>query len=181
MRRVALAKGFPATTVDEVCDAAGVTKGSFYHHFASKDALGIAAVEAYFADVVAAFSGGGWAEVADPVERLRAFVTHAADTCVGPVMIDGCLIGSFALDLAESWPELRTRLSAMFAALRDVVAGLVRDAAAARGRDVEAGLFGDQFLAIVEGTIVLAKAHADPAMPRRGILLLGQHLDLLLS
>ena len=33
MRRVALSKGFAATTVDEICERAGVTKGSFYHHF----------------------------------------------------------------------------------------------------------------------------------------------------
>ena len=39
-RRLALLKGFPASTVDEICELAGVTKGSFYHHFESKEALG---------------------------------------------------------------------------------------------------------------------------------------------
>ncbi len=35
-------KGFSATTVDELCSAAGVTKGAFFHHFKSKDELGVA-------------------------------------------------------------------------------------------------------------------------------------------
>ena len=181
MRRVALAKGFPATTVDEVCELAGVTKGSFYHHFSGKDDLGAAALESYFDDVVAAFTAGEWSTVEDPVRRLQAFMAHAGDVCTGPVMVYGCLIGTFTLDMAESSPELRLRLSAMLAALRDVVAGLVADAAEHQGREVDAGQLGDQFLAVLEGSIVLAKAHADPVAPRRAVALLGQHLDLLLA
>jgi TetR/AcrR family transcriptional repressor of nem operon len=179
-RRLALSKGFPATTVDEICEMAGVTKGSFYHHFESKDDLGTAALEAYFADVVAAFGGGTWAQVEDPVMRVQAFIANAIEVCTGPVMAYGCLIGSYALDLAESSPELRRRLSEMFAALRDVVAGLIGEAAKHQGRDVDADALGNQFLAVLEGSIVLAKAHADPSVPRRGLALLGEHLDLLL-
>ena len=48
MRTLALRKGFAAATVDEVCSAAGVTKGSFYHHFATKEALGLATLQSYF-------------------------------------------------------------------------------------------------------------------------------------
>jgi TetR/AcrR family transcriptional repressor of nem operon len=180
MRRLALSKGFPGTTVDEICDLAGVTKGSFYHHFDSKDDLGAAALEADFSDVVAAFGGGTWAQVDDPVLRVRAFVANAIEVCAGPVMIYGCLIGSYALDLAESSPEVRRRLSDMFGALRDVVAGLLRDAAQHQGREVDADALGDQFLAVLEGSIILAKAHADPSVPRRGLALFGEHLDLLL-
>jgi TetR/AcrR family transcriptional repressor of nem operon len=181
MRRLALAKGFPAATVDEICEMAGVTKGSFYHHFASKEELGVAALEAYFTDVVATFGAGDWAQIEDPVLRLHAFIAHAAEVCTGEVMRYGCLIGSFALDLAESWPDLRERLSSMFGDLRDVVAGLVADAARERGRTVDASRFGDQFLAVLEGSIVLAKAHNDPSAPQRGLVLLGEHLDLLLA
>ncbi|WP_084215387.1 helix-turn-helix domain-containing protein [Sphingomonas sp. Ant20] len=35
--------GFAATSVDQLCAAAGVTKGAFFHHFVSKEALGVAA------------------------------------------------------------------------------------------------------------------------------------------
>jgi TetR/AcrR family transcriptional repressor of nem operon len=38
-------KGYSATSVDELCAAAGVTKGAFFHYFKSKDELGVAAEE----------------------------------------------------------------------------------------------------------------------------------------
>jgi TetR/AcrR family transcriptional repressor of nem operon len=181
MRHLALAKGFPATTVDEICARAGVTKGSFYHHFGAKDDLGLAALQAYFDDLVAAFTGGDWAQAEDPVVRLHQFVAHAADVCVGPVMVNGCLLGSFTLDLAESSPDVRKHLSTMFGALRDMVAGLITDAAAHRRRTVDATGLADHFLAVAEGSILLAKAHADPALPRHSVEHFGAYVDLLLD
>src|SRR3546814_5742043 len=40
-------KGYAATSVDEICVAAGVTKGAFFHHFVSKEALAVAAAEGW--------------------------------------------------------------------------------------------------------------------------------------
>lgn len=181
MRQLSLSQGFPATTVDQVCERAGVTKGSFYHHFSGKDDLGLAALQAYFDDLAGALSTGSWTKSVEPVERLRAFLAHAADVTSGPLMSHGCLMGSFSLDLAEGSPDMRQRLSMMFAALEDVVAGLIREAASAAGRDVDASKLAEQFLAIVEGSIVLAKANADRATPRRGLEMFGEYLDLLLG
>jgi TetR/AcrR family transcriptional repressor of nem operon len=39
--QVIRAKGYAATTVDDICHQAGVTKGSFFHHFKSKDELAL--------------------------------------------------------------------------------------------------------------------------------------------
>ena len=46
-RDVIRRKGFDATTVDDLCEAAGVTKGAYFHHFKSKEALGVAAAETW--------------------------------------------------------------------------------------------------------------------------------------
>ena len=41
--RLMLRQGFAATSVDRICGEAGLTKGSFFHHFESKEAVGKAA------------------------------------------------------------------------------------------------------------------------------------------
>lgn len=53
-QRLMIEKGYPATSIDEICTAAGVTKGSFFHYFGSKDQLGRELLERYLAVRVAA-------------------------------------------------------------------------------------------------------------------------------
>ena len=64
-------KGFSATSVDEICVAAGVTKGAFFHHFASKEALAVAAAGAW-TDIAEQriFTLPDWVRIADPLDRL---------------------------------------------------------------------------------------------------------------
>ena len=47
-QQLMLAKGFPATTVDEICEAAGFTKGSFFHYFESKEHLGKEVLDRFY-------------------------------------------------------------------------------------------------------------------------------------
>jgi TetR/AcrR family transcriptional repressor of nem operon len=181
MRELTQGQGFAATTVDEVCERAGVTKGSFYHHFGSKDELGLAALQSYFDDVRSAFKAGEWSTRPDPVAQLHAFVAHAAQVCTGPVMEGGCLLGAFALEQAGRVPATRELLSGMFGELRCVVAGLILAASEQAGRPADGGALADEFLAIVEGSVVLAKAHADPDLPQRLLRCFDEHLGLLLG
>lgn len=181
MRSLTLSKGFPATTVDEVCATAEVSKGSFYHHFATKDEIGQASLDAYFDELVTALTNAPIHADADAIERLREFISHAGVVCSGPLLTNGCMLGSFALDLSESHPEIRTKLSDQFTALADLVADLIADAADAAGIELPAQRLGRQFLAIIEGSIVLAKAHADPQILSSGVGLFAEHIDLLLE
>src|SRR5579864_9087711 len=60
-RDVIRAKGYSATTVDDICATAGVTKGGFFHHFPSKEQLGIAAIEQFGAAAAAIFAAAPYA------------------------------------------------------------------------------------------------------------------------
>src|SRR6202142_4764215 len=59
------AKGYAATTVEDICSEAGVTKGSFFHHFKSKDELALAAVAYWRAMTEGLFAGAPYHEAAD--------------------------------------------------------------------------------------------------------------------
>lgn len=178
-----LAKGFPATTIDEICDAAGVTKGGFYYHFESKHQLALALVEHHFDRLVAALAEGAHRTLEDPRSRVLAFVDHAAEVVRGPILRDGCVLGVLALDMAETNPEIRAAISARFS---DLAAGLEGDLAAALrnasvAAPVDAGGLARQFLAVLEGSIILAKAHRDPELMVEGLRYYRMSLEAILS
>ena len=155
-----LSKGFPATRVDEVCAAAGCTKGSFYHHFDSKEALAHALVEHYFEGIREAFCGPDFHAIEDGRERLDAFLENAIRVAKGPTLKHGCLLGSFALDLSETHPELRVEIEARLEGIAKVVEEHLRAAVADHPPAGSPSLptLARQFVVTLEGSIVLAKA-----------------------
>src|SRR5579863_1357954 len=68
------AKGYSATSVDELCQAAGVTKGAFFHHFKSKEELAVAAAGHFSAMADRLFSVAPYRHLSDPVDRLLGYV-----------------------------------------------------------------------------------------------------------
>ncbi len=187
MRELSLTKGYPATTVDEVCEAAEVSKGSFYHHFGTKEDIGHAALDQYFDELLVGLTDEGDVAGAAGVgslsalARLEAFLERASRVCSGPLLVNGCMLGSFALDLAETHPAVRVRLDEQFTALANYVAELIEAAGVEADIELPSPALAQQFLAIIEGSIVLAKAHNDRQILPTSLDLFAQHLNLLLN
>ena len=163
--KLMLRGGYSATRVDDVIRSAGLSKGSFYHFFESKEALGLAALESYYADRVGRLAAGPHAAEEDPLRRAHAFLDHAAR--IAPVLWqEGCLLASFAADAAGSSPvvadALRKRTGELRALLADLLAPLATPEATASD-------LAEQFLVCVEGSIVLARIYGDPGHLRRGL------------
>jgi TetR/AcrR family transcriptional repressor of nem operon len=68
------AKGYSATRVEDICEAAGLTKGSFFHHFDSKEGLALAAADYWIEGSEALFASAPYRDHADPFDRLLAYV-----------------------------------------------------------------------------------------------------------
>ncbi len=158
-----LARGYGATTVDAICEKAGLTKGSFYHFFESKEELGLAVLDWSLQRGGRMLAEGPHREIADPVERALAFVDHIAN-CSPELWSGGCLLGSFALELADTKPRMQEAVSAMFQAVTDNFAAMLEPLAHHDGNQgPTAAELADQLLGTLEGSIVLAKAHRDPS------------------
>jgi TetR/AcrR family transcriptional repressor of nem operon len=120
--------GYGATGVQEILDAAGVPKGSFYHHFSSKEEFTSAVVERYVA-----LEGEHCREVLGntrqaPLKRLRRYFEDLVRGAGQSAPIQGCLMGSLSLEIAGASPLLQSCLSSNFSHWQAAVASVLREA-----------------------------------------------------
>lgn len=169
------AKGYAATTVDELCRAADVTKGAFFHHFASKDALGIAAAEFWAETTTEFFAAAPYHQPADALERVLAYVAFRKAIIVGEIDEFSCLVGTMAQEIHATSPDIR---DACGRSIFGHAATLEADIETARRERGVAGDWSAASLArhtqtVIQGGFVLAKAGNDPALARESL----DHLD----
>jgi TetR/AcrR family transcriptional repressor of nem operon len=153
-----LSRGYSATTVDEICARAAVSKGNFYHFFSTKEELGLAVLDAYY-DRALKILGKAPAVAGDPRRQAASLVNHVIDSA-GALWGGGCLLGNFALELADTNPTMQKAVSERFrkftAALAAGIAPLV-----GTGKGPTAAEIAEQFIVTVEGALILARAHDD--------------------
>ena len=113
-----LARGYSATTVDAICEKAGLTKGSFYYFFDSKEDLGLAVLDWSLRRSTQMLASASYARILDPLEKAFAFLEHL-EKCSPEIWSGGCLLGSFSLELADTNSRMQQAVSGMFQAVAD--------------------------------------------------------------
>jgi TetR/AcrR family transcriptional repressor of nem operon len=163
--RVLHARGFHASGVQDITDAAQVPKGTFYTHFESKEQFGAEVLGRYWerrASQAIAILGD---EARSPLTRLQAYFAAKTQDRVGGPFGAGCLIGNFAAELAGDSRLVRDRLGAVFAAWTNLVSRCIREAQA--GGELHAGGDPDTVAAFLidayEGAVLRSKVDRDPA------------------
>lgn len=157
-------KGFNATSVQDITDAAGVPKGSFYNHFASKEILGAQVLALYSENNRAAFAHLGDTSIA-PLARLRRHFETMIKLASADGRFSGCLIGNFGNELSAQSPMIREKVAISLQRWTDAVAGAV-DAAQQSGEmadDMPAAALAGFIVNAWQGSLVRAKAEQDRA------------------
>lgn len=178
--RLMLDKGYAGTTVDEICEAAGASKGSFYYFFQTKEDIGLAALESFYERAQQLMQAGTYMEIKDPVERAFGYLDHA-EAVSKKIWGDGCLLGTFATDLARTRPAIRKRVIALFKRATSAAAQIFEPIAASRRDGPTAVQLAEWYLAILEGAIVMAKAHNDWKRIPQALQGFRKYLRLLLA
>jgi TetR/AcrR family transcriptional regulator, transcriptional repressor for nem operon len=149
-------KGFSATSIQDLTDAAAVPKGSFYNHFGSKADLAAGIVASY----VRATDTSALATTDGPViERLRAHFAEQIERTSATGVEFGCLLGTFAGEVPVAGETLREAVDQAMAAWTGAVAATIREGqdrgeiTKAHSADTLAALLIDTF----EGAAMRAK------------------------
>jgi len=165
-RDVIRAQGFAATSIDDLCRAAGVSKGAFFHHFGGKDALGVAAAEFWAETTSALFRNAPYHGPDDPLDRVLAYLNFRRVIIDGEIAAFTCLVGTMAQEVHDTHPDIRDACAASIFGHAATLEPDIRAAMAARGiaGDWTAESLARHMQAVLQGAFILAKASGDPAI-----------------
>jgi len=177
------AKGYNATRIEDVCDAAGLTKGSFFHHFKSKEELGVAAAEHWQAVTDDFFLAAPYHTLPDPLDRLFAYVDLRKALLQGQLPQFTCLVGTMAQEVYQTHPDI---LEACNSSISDHAATLEPDIAEAMEKYGVNGVQSAQSLAlytqaVIQGAFILAKARGGAETAADCLDHLRRYLELLFA
>lgn len=180
--RVIRVQGYAGSSVDDICREAGVTKGSFFHHFKGKDELAVAATEHWTGVTGNLFEGAPFRRVADPRERVLAYIDFRSALIQGDLPDFTCLLGTMVQETYSTHPDIRDACNrAILFHARTVEADLIEAkrlyAPKAKWVPLDVALFAQ---AAIQGAFILAKAQHDPGAARRAIAHLHHYVASLL-
>jgi TetR/AcrR family transcriptional regulator, transcriptional repressor for nem operon len=177
-------KGYSATSIDDLCKAAGVTKGAFFHHFASKEALAVAGAEQWTARAEQLiFSLPPWTRIEDPLERLIAHIDFRLTMLDGPVEAFTCFVGTMVQETFATNDAIR---AACDLSISTYAKRLAEDIQAAIdkygiGNRVTALDLAYHIQAVLQGAFIMAKAKGDPTIARASVTHLKRYVAMLFS
>jgi TetR/AcrR family transcriptional repressor of nem operon len=160
------AKGYSATTVDDICKAAGVTKGGFFHHFKSKEELAVAAAEHFAAMADGVFATAPYRALRDPVDRLLGYVDFRKAILQGDLPEFTCLLGTMVQEAYDTHPPIRAACDKYISEHAAMVEADIAEAMRQYGIDARwsAASLGLYTQAVIQGAFILAKAKHGPAV-----------------
>jgi TetR/AcrR family transcriptional repressor of nem operon len=180
--KVVRAKGYSATRIEDVCAEAGLTKGSFFHHFKSKEDLALSAVAHWEATTSATFATAPYHDSADPLSRVIAYIEFRKALLTGDLPDFTCFVGTIVQEAYRTHPNVG-------AACERSISGHARTLEAdicAAMREREHGAPGNwtpeslalHTQAVIQGSFILAKAKGSAAAAAESLDHLRRYIEL---
>lgn len=180
-RDVIRQKGFTATTVSDLCAAAGVTSGAFFHNFKSKEALGAAAADYWSQTTAELFRAAPYHDLADPLARVLGYIDFRKAIIDGDIAQFTCLAGTMAQEVYASSPDIRAACGASILNHAATLEPDIEAAMQAHGitADWSPASLARYTQAVLQGAFILAKATGDRNVARDSVDHLRRYVELL--
>lgn len=178
-----LRQGYAATSVDDICAEAGVTKGSFFHHFESKEAIGRAAVEWWGAFGTALYAEAWKVEGRAPLDQLRHFFGIMIGFTEREDEVCTCMVGMMSQELSQTHPAMREECARQ---LELWTANCARMLAAAKAAHAPEADFDPEAVAwylnsLWQGSMLVGKTEDRPEIIRSNLRLALAWVESLLT
>lgn len=167
-------KGYARTTIDDVIAAAGVTKGSFYFHFSSKEELGFAVIDNASDYILGSMRRSLERPDLTPYERIEAMLEEIRGIVEAADCSRGCILGNLALETSHSHQGFRERIAQAFREWSALISSELEEMkrAGELPRDFDSARYADFAISALEGGIMISKVTRDPAPMRNSIALI---------
>jgi TetR/AcrR family transcriptional repressor of nem operon len=177
------AQGYSATTVDDICREAGLTKGAFFHYFANKEDLALAAAAHFAAMAEGLFAAAPYRTLSDPLDRVLGYIDFRTAILNGPIPEFTCLLGTMVQEAYETYPAIRDACDAYIGAHAAEVA---KDIEAAKQLYAPDASWSAESLAlytqsVLQGAFVLAKAQNGHKVARQCMVHLRRYFAMLFN
>ena len=177
--KLMLLKGYNATTIDDICKAAKITKGAFFHYFKNKTEFGKELVEEYWKKVNGYFSAASFRKNKSALKRVYGWIDFLMNIPSNSPENDSCILGNFSQEISHTEPHIRKVCSDSFNEwMQDFKRDL--DQALKESRksfSISVADLSNQLIVISEGALLLAKAHKDPTIYIKSLKLFKKQIQ----
>jgi TetR/AcrR family transcriptional repressor of nem operon len=175
------AQGYAATSVDDLCRAAGVTKGAFFHHFRSKEELAVAAAGHFGEMAETLFAAAAYRTLPDARARVLAYVDFRREILQGELPDYTCLLGTMVQEAYATHPAIRAACEREIVDHAATLEADIAAALAATGQKVDwtPMSLALHIQAVLQGAFVLAKASGSAQVAADSLGHLRRYLTLL--
>ena len=162
-KRLILTQGYTATSVDQICEESGMTKGAFYYFFKSKDNFALELLEYNWQPMVEMQAAFAEADI-DPLKHLYQHI----DFMVEFIPVAGRLMGIMSQELSEKYPNIGEKVGAYFGKWTSYLLDIVKQCKSqhASESDLDPETTMNFIVMTVEGAPIVKRQLGDAAVER---------------